>query len=64
MTKGTAEHNSTLVLARPCHKSPHYDMYALALYDCMSTAMDDQEQSLSNKCKCHRTCCRLILDHY
>ena len=21
----------------------------------MSTAMDDQEQSLSNKCKCHRT---------
>ena len=22
MTKGTAEHNSTLVLARPCHKSP------------------------------------------
>ena len=37
-------------------------MYALALNvyrpdinTCMSTAMDDQEQSLSNKCKCHRT---------
>ena len=29
---GKAQHNRIFVLARPCHKSTHYDMYALANY--------------------------------
>ena len=51
MLRGIADHHTIFVLARPCHKAKHYDVYASAYvclqiygYEYMSTAMDDQKQ--------------------